>query len=535
MEKRTMGLETGCRPGAQERGGEPFSKSLRAGEMEKGSAAANETKNAKVNAEGALAVSGTTRVCGILADPVEHSMSPMLQNLYAERTGADLIYVPFRVEESRVEEAVRGAFALNLLGLNVTVPHKQRVMKYLDGVDETAGAVGAVNTLVRTERGYKGYNTDVPGLLRAVREAGMTVKGRKCILLGAGGAAKAAAYMLVSEGAEQIFLLNRSIEKACELADYINRLAGRELAAPLSVSEWRRIPKGRYLAIQSTSVGMYPKTDAAPVEERGFYDLIEEAVDVIYTPAETKFMRLVREAGGRAVNGLNMLLYQGVLSYELWNPGVKVDDETIGLAKRMIEKRLPGGGETVPCPSEGKSIILIGFMGAGKTSVGRELSARLGLPFIDTDQEIERRAGMSVPEIFEKQGEEGFRAMETETLRQLTEERGDSEQTGGERRPAVVSAGGGLPLREENRRLLLKLGTAVYLKTSPDEVVSRLEGDTSRPLLKGDSGRERVESLLSIREPLYEAAAARTVATDGKTPAQLAEEIIRTVIDHRFL
>ena len=122
---------------------------------------------------------------------------------------------------------------------NVTVPHKQAVMKYLDSIDEAARDIGAVNTLVRTERGYKGYNTDVPGLRRAVQEAGFTVKGRDCLLIGAGGAARAAAYMLIRDGAESIAVLNRSVEKAEELAEYGNMLAGREMMRALALSQWK--------------------------------------------------------------------------------------------------------------------------------------------------------------------------------------------------------------------------------------------------------------------------------------------------------
>ena len=116
-------------------------------------------------------MNGKTRVCGVIGCPVEHSMSPQMHNFYADRTGLNLAYVPFRVEPQAVGDAVKGAYALNLLGLNVTVPHKQRVMEYLVEIDEDARAIGAVNTLVRMEGGYKGYNTDAAGLKRAMDRA----------------------------------------------------------------------------------------------------------------------------------------------------------------------------------------------------------------------------------------------------------------------------------------------------------------------------------------------------------------------------
>ena len=469
-----------------------------------------QVKEQEMVIQAAETVRGTSRVCGILANPVEHSMSPMLQNLYARCTGTDFIYVPFKVKEEELQAAVSGAFALNISGMNVTVPHKQAVMRYLDGIDETAREIGAVNTLVRTERGYRGYNTDVPGLKRAVEEAGFTVKGRDCLLIGAGGAARAAAYMLARGGAESITVLNRSLEKAEELAEYGNRIAGRMLMRALPLSQWNALCGKRYLAIQCTSVGMHPAEDAAPIEDKEFYQLIEEALDVIYTPAETKFMRMVREAGGRAVNGLKMLVYQGAVSYELWNPGVQVDRETLTLAETLIQRRLQ---------PEQKNLVLIGFMGAGKTSVGKELAELLGCALYDTDQETERRAGMAISDIFRLQGEENFRKMETDTLRDLLEQAG---QNGGY---TVISAGGGLALREENQRLLREHAVCIYLKTSPEQVLLRLQGDTTRPLLQGGNVREKVEELLAARGPVYEKAADITADTDGRTPGEIAREI----------
>ena len=367
-----------------------------------------------------------------------------------------------------------------------------------------------MNTLVRTERGYKGYNTDVEGLRRAVEEAGFAVNGRDCLLIGAGGAARAAACMMARAQAGSVTVLNRSLEKAEELAEHGNRMAGRDFMKALPLSRWKELSGKRYLAVQCTSVGMHPAVDAAPVEDRAFYQLIEEALDVIYTPAETKFMRLVREAGGRAVNGLKMLVYQGAASYELWNPGVKIERETLALAEALIQKRLQ---------PKRKTLVLIGFMGAGKTSVGKELADLLGCALCDTDQETERRAGTAVSELFRLQGEEGFRNMETDTLRKLLE------QTGGDGGFAVISAGGGLVLREENQRLLKENAVCVYLKTSPEQVLRRLQGDTTRPLLQGGNVREKVEGLMADRGPVYEKAADITVNTDGRTPGEIAREI----------
>lgn len=470
---------------------------------------------------------GKTRVCGVIANPVEHSLSPLLQNLYAERTGVNLAYVPFKVKEEQLEEAVKGAYALNLLGLNVTVPHKQAVMKYLVEIDQTAADIGAVNTLVRVEHGFKGYNTDVPGLTRAVKEEGIRMEGRSCILIGAGGAAKAAAYMLAREGASVIYLLNRSLDKAEALAVWVNRLFGREVVKPLALTEYESIPGDGYFAIQCTNVGMHPKVDAAPIEEKDFYRKISEAYDCIYTPAETKFMRLVKEAGGKAASGLNMLLYQGVIAYELWNPDVKVEEEAIAAARELLQQRL-GIGAFAPAEEQRKNgdIILIGFMGAGKTTVGQALAKSAGMEFADTDQMIEKRAGKEVRAIFSEDGEETFRRMETGLLQELVKEQEAKTTTEENTKATVYSVGGGLPMREENRKLLKRLGRVVYLTITPDTVLTRLKGDTTRPLLAGSNVRERVEELLSLRDPLYREASHVCVVTDGKALSRIVEEIL---------
>lgn len=161
-------------------------------------------------------------------------------------------------------------------------------------------------------------------------------------------------------------------------------------------------------------------------------------------------------------------------------------------------------------------IILIGFMGAGKTTVGRTLSKETGISLFDTDLLIETRAGMRVSKIFEISGEEEFRRLETETVRELADTSGDW----------VLSTGGGLPLKEENRRLLRQAGTVVYLRVRPETVIRRLKGDTSRPLLSGEDVRDRVRALLESRSPVYESTAHLTVDVDEKSPVEICREIL---------
>lgn len=266
-----------------------------------------------------MEINGKTKTCGLIGCPVEHTLSPAIHNTLAALLGHDLVYVPFLVEPGRLREAVQGADALQLKGLNVTVPYKSEVIGCLQEIDPLAWQIGAVNTLVRTAGGYKGYNTDLEGLYRAMESEGIGIAGEQIILLGAGGAARAVAHLCAVKGAERIYLLNRTLERAQTVAEEVNLTAGREVVSPMLLREHDRIPAGRYLAIQGTSVGLAPRSEEAVITDRAFYEKVHTGFDLIYNPWETRFMRLVKASGGRAYNGLKMLLYQGIIAYELWN------------------------------------------------------------------------------------------------------------------------------------------------------------------------------------------------------------------------
>lgn len=274
-------------------------------------------------------IDGHTRLCGLIGNPVEHTMSPVIHNTLAQKEGRNLIYVPFYVEHGQVQKAVEGAYALNVLGLNVTVPYKGEVMNSLTDIDGMAKQIGAVNTLVRTDGGYKGYNTDMMGLYRAVSGENIRLKGEEILLLGAGGAARAVAFLCASKEAAKVYMLNRTVEKAVQVAEEVNQVFGRECIVPVRMEDYGAIPSDRkYFAIQATSVGLYPNVEEVVIADEDFYERVHTGFDLIYKPAETKFMTLVRKKGGRAFHGLKMLLYQGVIAYELWN-NVAVSEENV--------------------------------------------------------------------------------------------------------------------------------------------------------------------------------------------------------------
>ncbi len=220
----------------------------------------------------------------------------------------------------------------------MTVPYKSAVIPYLEEVDELAKQIGAVNTLVRCEGGYKGYNTDMTGLKRAMESDGIYLEGESVILLGAGGAARAVAFLCAHAGAEKVWMLNRTLERADRVAEEVNSVFGRDCVTPLLLTDYDKIPKGKYVAVQGTSVGLYPDVEAAVVTDSAFYEKVHTGYDLVYKPGDTKFMQLVRAGGGRAFNGLKMLAWQGILAYELWNDIVVTKEQAQNIIEKLREK-----------------------------------------------------------------------------------------------------------------------------------------------------------------------------------------------------
>ncbi len=284
-----------------------------------------------------MTYSGKTKVLGIIACPVEHSLSPLIQNYFAGEAGVDSVYVPFRVEPENLGDAVKGLYALNVSGVNVTVPHKQAVIPYLAGTDDTASAIGAVNTLVRVDGGYKGYNTDAEGLLISLKERGVDIAGKNCILIGAGGAARAAAFILAREGAAKIICLNRTLSHAQKLMSDISSRFPAVKTRALPLDAWQDITERDCLAVQTTNVGMSPDVSSSPVEDERFFERLSFAMDIIYTPPQTRFLKLAEAAGVPTGNGLDMLICQGMAAFSLWNPGVALPKEAFDGAKELVK------------------------------------------------------------------------------------------------------------------------------------------------------------------------------------------------------
>jgi len=265
-------------------------------------------------------VNGKTKVLCIIGNPVEHSISPILHNSISRYLGMDVVYVPLRVEKTRLECAVKGLGALNAAGFNVTVPFKNDILPFLDEISEEARLIGAVNTVKNINGRLYGYNTDAEGFLRSLNEeGGIGFNGNNVVLIGAGGAARALAVKAALDGARRITIVNRTKEKAVEIADIVNNnIVNIASCLSLGDSSTEKVFSESKIVINTTSVGMHPDESRTPVENMTGLSLKQVVCDIIYNPERTVFLKNAAKMGCKVLNGLGMLFYQGVYAYEIW-------------------------------------------------------------------------------------------------------------------------------------------------------------------------------------------------------------------------
>ncbi|MDF2877777.1 MAG: aroE [Clostridia bacterium] len=276
-------------------------------------------------------ITGKHKVYGVIGDPIAHSLSPVIHNKLAELMGKEAIYVPFHVTEQGLEHAIRGAYALNIKGLNVTMPHKQELFKYIAKVDDSAHKIGAINTLVYSEAGYVGYNTDYIGLRELLKENAIEWKDKNVAIIGSGGAAYAA-YVSVAEEAKGIHIFNRTLAHAQALKTHM----ATYFETPTFLYEpHERCTEALDIVIQTTGIGMGQYTGQMPDCTEVVLKNAQAAVDMIYHPAETQFLKYAKARGCRCVNGFSMLFYQGVKAFELMHD-ITCDTESILAIKRDI-------------------------------------------------------------------------------------------------------------------------------------------------------------------------------------------------------
>lgn len=263
-------------------------------------------------------INSRTRVYGLLGYPVAHSVSPAMHNAAFRALGMNCVYAAFPVHPSFLGEAAAAVRALGLGGVNVTVPHKESVLSFLDQLTDEARLIGAVNTITVRDGQLAGYNTDAGGFLRALAAEGFTVPGKRVIVIGAGGAARAVAAGLALEGARRIVFVNRTPGHARVLAGLVSGLGCETEVRSWPAPELEREFRDADLVVQTTPLGMYPHVDSGPPVGAGWFRAGQLAYDLVYNPRRTQFLRMAAAAGARPVSGRGMLLYQGVLAFELW-------------------------------------------------------------------------------------------------------------------------------------------------------------------------------------------------------------------------
>jgi len=264
-------------------------------------------------------MSGTIRICGIIGDPIAHSMSPAMHNAAFDKLGLNYLFVPFRVKKEELGKAIAGVRALNIRGLNVTIPHKVAVIPFLDKLDPLAQRIGAVNTIVNDDGVLTGYNTDATGFLQTLLERGGEPRGKNMVILGAGGASRAISFILAERGAHLV-ILNRLLELdwAEELASRISQVFKKEVKAlELNEKNLAKVLAKADILVNATSVGMSPNIDETPVSP----DLLRPSLtvfDIVYNPIKTRLLREAESAGAETISGVDMLVWQGALGFELW-------------------------------------------------------------------------------------------------------------------------------------------------------------------------------------------------------------------------
>ncbi len=403
---------------------------------------------------------------GLLGERLGHSFSPQI---HRDLAGYDYQLLP------TPPEAVEDLFARRAFqGLNVTIPYKRMVMPLCDEIDPRAAAIGAVNTVVNQNGRLTGYNTDIDGFLYMARRAGVDMTGKKVVILGSGGTSRTARAAAGELGAREIVTVSRHGE------DNYQNLSRHADAQVL---------------VNTTPVGMYPNWGQSPVSLESF-PALEGVLDVVYNPLRTALLLQAEERGLPRSCGLPMLVAQAKRAAELFT-GQNIDDSRAEAVLHGLRGQLT-------------SIVLIGMPGCGKTTVGRALAGKLGRTFVDLDEEIVRRAGTSIPEIFAREGEAGFRERESALVREF-----------GERTGLVVSTGGGVVTRRENYIPLKQNGLLLHLRRDP----AALPTD-GRPLSQATAPEE----LWRRRAPLYAAFADGEIDNNGTlagTLEQIEKEMTR--------
>lgn len=352
--------------------------------------------------------------------------------------------------------------------INVTIPYKEMVMPYLDVIDDKAKAIGAVNTITNRNGTLSGYNTDYDGFLYTLQLHDIDVKGKKTLILGKGGAAKACSAVLLDLGANVHFVYHKPYEGMLTYEMCYTQHSDAEII------------------VNTTPVGMFPNDQNSPIQ-LSFFPHLRTVVDVVYNPLKTKLLLEAESLGITAIGGLYMLIAQAKFAAEIFMDRKLPDDALTSIYKKIVQEK--------------NNIVLVGMSGSGKSVLGKAIAERLNKKFVDTDDEIIEHIHMPIQQFFKENGEAPFRVVENEVVAHL------SSQTG-----LVIATGGGVVKDAKNIEELKKNGVIFWLHRNPE----LLEYGDSRPLA---STKEDTLRLYHERLPLYEQSADITIQNDGTEEA----------------
>jgi shikimate dehydrogenase len=451
-------------------------------------------------------------ILAVAGRPVLHSLSPVIFRELFRASGTRAAYTRLAAEDAA--EAISIFRALGMRGMNLTAPLKETAAALLgagrgDELAAEARGLGAVNCLVGLEGGrVRGANTDPQGVLGALRARGVEIRGARCLVLGAGGAGKAAAFALKSAGGE-VTIANRTRFRAEDAAAQL----GCGAAALDGIAE---------LAASADIIASTLASDALPDPESWFPELGVGRSRLAVLDADYKKGALAAYAsvrGAIVASGTEWLLGQALPAYELF---MGAEARSVSEAEREALAALLGSAcreDAASAAAKAGKIALVGLMGSGKTAVGKALASRMSLPFVDSDEEIVSEAAASIPEIFAREGEDGFRAREARAIDRISSRPG----------PAVIATGGGAPSSKSSAALLAERCLPVWLYVTPKTAAERSQrgpgGTASRPLLAGWNPEERLGLLEADRRGAYASLSELVVSTEGRSSGEVAEII----------
>lgn len=403
---------------------------------------------------------------GLLGEKLGHSYSKEIHALLA-----DYEYELCEVNKEELDVLMRKK---EFCAVNVTIPYKQTVIPYLDGISERAKSIGAVNAIVNRGGKLYGDNTDFAGMRALAIRTGADMNGKKVLIFGTGGTSKTAGAVAQSLGAREVYFVSRSKKDGA-----------------ITYGEAAEKHADAQILINTTPVGMFPNIQGTPADISVFPEL-EAVLDAIFNPLRTELVLDAQARGIKADGGLYMLVAQAVYASALFLGKDADDKKTEDVYRRILNEK--------------RNVFLIGMPSSGKSSVGKKLAELTGKNFADTDTMLTDRFGRTISDFISENGEKPFRDEESAVIGQAAEKRG-----------YIIATGGGAVLREENVRAMKKNGTVVFLDRDPD----LLTATKDRPL---SSTREALEKLYEERYPIYKKAADMTVPSD-RSVGEVAEDV----------